>query len=150
MRSFSELSSREKRMEIVRWLCVLPAAVLADFAVSFVVGTIVRSGGLKIRGESSIAYWFVLVLTYGSPKAAFVAAGAKTAPRRPVAIAVVLTVIGFCLSLMTHVVGQHLAGNRVGATNYAHLFAETAGLICGTTCIIYRAGQHRRNTTNTP
>jgi hypothetical protein len=40
-----------------------------------------------------------------SPKSAFVIAGAKTAPRYQRATAIVLTLLGFLLSLMTHVIG---------------------------------------------
>ncbi|MSR56636.1 MAG: hypothetical protein EXS05_03050 [Planctomycetaceae bacterium] len=58
------------------------------------------------------------------------------APRRQMATAIVLTVLGLFVSLMTHVVGQHLAGNHVGIVNYTHLFAESAGVLGGAAYIL--------------
>src|SRR4051812_16599293 len=106
MRSFSKLAGRERLIELVRWFCVLPAAVLGDCAVSFLVRAvvqIVRAGGSGILGDSSLAFWFGVLLSYGPPKAAFVIAGAKMAPRQQVASSIVLTMLGLGLSLMTHI-----------------------------------------------
>src|SRR5262245_47440061 len=108
MRSFSELTHREQLIEIARWFCVLPAAVFGEFAVSFLVMAVARIasyGGLGMLGDSSFAYWCGLFLSHGPQKAAFVIMGAMVAPRRKVATAIALAVLGLGLSLMTHVVG---------------------------------------------
>jgi hypothetical protein len=59
----------------------------------------------------------------------------------------VLTVVGVCLSLMTHVAGQHLLGNRVGTANYTHFLVESAGLVCGAAYILWQDWKRRADTT---
>ena len=76
--------------------------------------------------------------------AAFVIAGAKMAPRHQRTTAIVLAVAVVCVSLMTHVVGQHLAGNRVGSVNYMHMLAESAGALVGAACICWHVWRNRR------
>jgi hypothetical protein len=145
MKPFSELTGRGKLIEVLRWLCVLPAALLAHSALELVVDAavqIARFGGWGIFGDSHIAYLVRLFLFYVSPKAAFVIAGAKTAPRYQTATAIVLTVLGFLFSLLTHVISQQHAGRRVGITNYTHLLAESAGLLVAAAYIVLEV---RRN-----
>jgi hypothetical protein len=144
MKPFSELSRRAKLIEVLRWLGVLPAALLADFAVLRIVGAVfavahlVGSGRWGTPGDSGIAYPLSVLLYYVPRQLAFVVAGAKVAPRHQTATAIVLTGLGIFVSLMTHVVGQHLAGNRVGTTNYTHFLAESAGLLSGAGCLLWR------------
>ena len=69
------------------------------------------------------------------PDAAFVIAGAKMAPRNQKTTAIVLTLFGLLFSLMTHVISQHLAGRRLGITNFMDLGAESAGAL-------WRSGLH--------
>jgi hypothetical protein len=78
------------------------------------------------------------------PKSAFVIAGAKVAPRRRSATAIVLALLGLLLSLMTHVIAQNLAGNRLGIVNYTHLFAESAGVLGGAAYIVLEDWRNRR------
>jgi hypothetical protein len=147
MQSFSEITGREKLIEIVRWFCVLPTAALGDFVASLVVRAVVRIasyGGLGFLGNSTFAYWFVLFLSYGPQKAVFVVSGSKMAPRRQLTSSIVLAVLGISLSLMTHVLGQHLAGNHVGMVNYSHLFAESAGLLSGAAYMVFQIARKRR------
>jgi hypothetical protein len=131
---FSELTGRGKLIEVLRWLCVLPAAVLVDNATQFAVDAAVQIAsyvGLGILRDSIIVYFLSVLLDYVLPKSAFVVAGAKMAPRYQRATAIVLALLGFSFSLMTHVISQHLAGRRLGIHNYTHLFAETAGVLGG-------------------
>jgi hypothetical protein len=139
MKPFSELTGRGRLVEVLRWLCVLPAAVLVHTALELVVEATVQIasfGGWGIFGDSNIAYLPRLFLFYVSPKAAFVIAGAKTAPRYQRATAIVLTLLGFLFSLLTHVISQHRAGRRVGITNYTHLLAESVGLLVAAAYIV--------------
>lgn len=128
-------------MSLLRWILALPTAVLARIAVQLVVGTALRAAmslsGVGIR-ESPAAFWLHLFIEYFLAEAVFVVVGAKVAPRRRSATAVTLAILGFCLSLTTHVVAQALAGNRVGSTNYLHLGLETAGLFAGAAFILVR------------
>lgn len=145
MKTFSELTGRGRLVEVLRWLCVLPAAVLGHVALEFIIEAAVQIasfGGWGVFGDSTIAYLLRLFLFHVSPKAAFVIAGAKTAPRYQRATAIVLTVLGFLFSLLTHVISQHRAGRRVGITNYTHLLAECAGLLVAAAYIVLEA---RRN-----
>lgn len=130
MSSTSELPRRSRRFEILRWLCVLPAAVLAQITVRYAVGAVAvlaGYGGWRTDNEFSSSLFPGLFLAYALPAAAFVVAGAKTAPRHVAATAIGLALLGLLLSVMTHLAGQHLAGNRVGIVNYMHFFAESAG-----------------------
>jgi hypothetical protein len=147
MPPFSSLTSRKKLIEMLRWVCVLPAAVLGEIVVRYAIGLCVRTagdGGWRPFGDSTPASFLWTLLCYAPPESAFVIAGAMLAPRRPMTTAIVLAVLRFILSLMTHVVGQHLAGNHVGITNYLHLFAESAGLLTGAAYIAWQSAKNRR------
>jgi hypothetical protein len=147
MKPFSELTGRARRIEVLRWLCVLPAAVLGVVVVQILVGAVVRIagyGGWGIPGDSNIAYCLRLFFFYVPAKSAFVIAGAKMAPRRQLATAIVLALFGFLFSLMTHVVRQHLTGNRVGIGNYTHFFAESAAALGGAAYILVQGWRNRR------
>ena len=88
-----------------------------------------RSGqSPSILGDSNILHYLQVFHSYVPPKSAFVIAGAETAPRHQGATAIELTLLGLLFSLMTHVIGQHLAGIRVGTTNDMHMFAQSPGL----------------------
>lgn len=126
-------------MAILRWILVLPAAVLAHAAVQFIVGTMLRIAiglaGMAVR-QSPFAYWLQALIYYVVSELVFVVAGAKIAPRHQSATAVTLAILGSLLSLIKHTIGQHLGGNRVGVTNYLHLGLEVAGLLAGAAFIL--------------
>jgi hypothetical protein len=143
MPPFSDLSGRNMR-SILLWLCALPAAVLAEIVVSYVLGAVVRVDaytGSNIVGVSNVGWFARIVLLYALPASAFVLAGALIAPRR-LLVAIVLTLLIVVRSLLQHLLIQHLAGRRVGVTNYTHFLAESAGALSGT---VYIARQNRKN-----
>jgi hypothetical protein len=147
MKPFSELTGRGRLIEVLRLLCVLPAAVLGHIALEFVVEAtwqIANSGGWGIPGDSNIVRSLMMFLHLVPPKSAFVIAGARMAPRYQRATAIVLTLLAFLFSLMTHVISQHQAGRRAGITNYTHLFAEFAGAVGGAAYIVLEARRIRR------
>jgi hypothetical protein len=147
IKRFAQLTLPERLIELLRWVCVLPAAVLADTAAQLVIDAAVQfasQGRPNFVGDSIIAYLFALLLYYVLPKSASIIAGAKTAPRFQGATAITLTVVAFLFSLMTHVISQHLAGRRIGITNCTHLFAETVGAVCGAACILFKVRRSRR------
>lgn len=124
-------------MTIVRWLLVLPASFVAAAAVQMIGGTAVNIAMRLVgAGESTAAEWLQLAVAYFVAACAFVVAGAKVAPRRQSATAVVLAVVGIGPALTQHVVVQQLAGNRVGTTNYLHAGLEMAGLLAGVAVMI--------------
>jgi hypothetical protein len=150
MKAFSELTGRGRLTEGLRWLCVLPAAVLGGIAAQFVVEAVVQIasyGGWRILGDSNVANSLMLFLYYVLPKSAFAIAGPKMAPRHRKATATVLTLLGLLFSLMTHVIVQNLAGKPVGIANYTHLFAESAGLLGGASYILLQDRRNRRTET---
>ncbi len=150
MQPFSALTRRGKLIEVLRWLCVLPLALLANTAVlqivsaMFAAAHVVGYAEWGILLDSSILKPVRVFLFYVLPQSVFVIAGAMTAPRRQAATAMVLIVLGICFSLMAHVVFQRLGGNRVGITNYTHVAAESAGLLGGVACAVWLEWRTRR------
>ena len=66
------------------------------------------------------------------------------APRNQKTTAIVLTLFGLLFSLMTHVISQHLAGRRLGVTNFMDLGAESAGALGGAAYILWPARKNRK------
>ncbi len=115
---------RVKPIELLRWICVLPAAVIGGIAARY-LGSI--AGHLVIHGwgvesQSSIAF-SIQLLAYAIAAATFALAGAFTSPRSRRITAVVLAIGETLLSLLTHVLSQR----HPGTVNYLHFAAETAG-----------------------
>ena len=103
MNSFSELTGREKMIEVLRWIAVLPAATLGGLA-AHIIAIIGNSPGCT-RGmvnpeESVFDRFFVVLISNIAMGAATVIAGAKTAPRCRRATAIVLAVFWVFLSGM--------------------------------------------------
>ena len=120
MVAFSELTGKEKAIELLRWICVLPAAMLAYVAVGFVISSAPNT------------HW-VLLICYMPKEIAFVVAGAKTAPRSRTIATLVLAAVAILASLAIHVLTQQ----RVGLTNYLHFGAESVGAVIGAIYIVY-------------
>jgi len=98
---------------LLRWLAVLPAAILAGWIAHFAFG-LLSLAVASVLSESAANY--ARLLLYYAPKdAAFVIVGARVAPR-PLATAVVLAVAAMAVSLLVHILGQ----STVGVTNYLH------------------------------
>ena len=116
VRVFGELSPRQKRIEVVRWFLLVPAACLASSAVTLLIGSVVRASTVPL---------------YVLPEFVFVFVGGWIAPRKQLVVALVLMVFGGALSVMRHVVLQHLGGRALGPTNYTHCGLEMAGLLAG-------------------
>jgi len=109
---------------LLRWLAVIPAAILAGWVAHFAFGMLSLVVA-RVLSES-ISYYVRLLLYYAPKDAAFVIVGAKIAPR-PMATAVALAVAAIAVSLMVHILGQR----TVGVTNYLHFTAESAGAVLG-------------------
>jgi hypothetical protein len=122
-------------VEVLRWICVLPAAFLAEFAVQ-VITTLVPQGDMFKWGDASpspIVFALQLLVAYTIPKAAAVVAGAKMAPRFRLATSIVLAASVTLMTLSDHVIFQ----SNPGITNYSHFTAETAGAVFGAAYIFY-------------
>lgn len=129
-KSFSEHSRNEKSIELLRWLAVLPAAVVGSAATRLILGSATQLVISSIKFYSSSAVpiqWIRLLILYPPKQAVFVVIGAKMAPRFQLATAVGLAVTAIMLSLTVHILVQP----NPGAANYTHFAAESAGAILG-------------------
>ncbi len=120
MKSFSELTRKEKGIELLRWISVLPAAVLGDYA-GYVIGGILvwlalTVGLVNPPSDDSGFNRSLRYLIWMFPKGvACVIAGAKTAPRCRLATASVVAVLWMLWTDMIH----RFAGPTVVATAVA-------------------------------
>lgn len=123
------------RGEWLRWSCVLPAAVIGGFVIRYVCGLVARVvvSGLNPSSESNITL-LAQLLVYAATAAAFVLAGAFTAPRGRRTTAVILAAVSALLSLLTHVLSQR----QPGMVNYLHLAAEISGAALAAGYLLFR------------
>ncbi|MBI5761038.1 MAG: hypothetical protein HZA46_21145 [Planctomycetales bacterium] len=138
MKSFSELTGKEKSIEWLRWICVPPAAVLASLAPRIVVSLVISPAVARLRGTpampvSDFSRYFLARIFTIVVGAAFVIAGAKTVPRFRFATAVVLAVGWILYSLTSHVL-VHLGR---GTPHYTDFVIAGAGAAGGAVYIFY-------------
>ena len=114
MKPISDLSPREKAVELLRWLLVLPSAMLAGLILRLIATALTPPVTAQLpRAPSEISGFrrFVLPHLLGAlVAAAFVVAGAKLAPRRRSATAIVLALVWTLSTFAIHVLGHHGAG----------------------------------------
>lgn len=106
MKPSSELTERERRIELLRWISVLPAVVLGGFVASIISDVVI--------GLASPDGILRILITEFPKGSAIVIAGAKTAPRRRALTAMVLTGLWILLAVIIHV----LLRGPLGWTNY--------------------------------
>ena len=127
MKSFSELTRKEKVVELLRWIIVPPAAVLGVLAVRIIAGVVKPPAVAQPPGSSPMPApdfrFFLLPIFSILMGAAFVIAGAKTAPRGRLATAIVLAGLWSLEALMSHVLMQPSRGIR----NYTDFIVEAVG-----------------------
>jgi hypothetical protein len=135
MKPFSQLSTAQKALDILRWLCLLPAAWLAS-QIPFVVFALVtppalaQPGGFQPAPPISdfrryVAPWLVALLT--APL--FVLVGSLVAPRYRRTTAALLALLWTAYAFLSHIY-IHLPGTP----HYLHftaavLFAAAAAAI---------------------
>lgn len=130
MKPFRELTGQQKAVELLRWLAVLPAAVIGSYIVRFVVGI---AGALAVKigwlnpGSAGIAYYLFSFLYYVPKETAFVIAGTTMAPRFRRVTAFLLAAVAIFCSLIIHVLGQ----NHPGSVNHMHWTLESGGAVIG-------------------
>lgn len=138
MKSFSELTRKEKGTELLRWLCVPAAAVLGVLALRIIAGFVMRPALAQLSGSAAMPASdfrrFVLHSASGILTAAvFVIAGAKTAPRGRLATASVLAGLWSLAALSSHVL-VHLSQ---GTPHYTHFVVEAVGAAGAAVAICY-------------
>lgn len=124
MKSFVELTRKEKIIELLRWICVLPVAMLAGLVghmltVAFVVHPVLS--GLSREGTGR---WLRYLIGGFLGGAAFVVAGAQTAPRFRRTTALVLAA-GYIVSA----VGIHWVHHRDVIPVVAATVATVGGVV---------------------
>ena len=95
MKSFSELTGKEKSTELLRWLCAPAAAVLGVLALRIIAGFVIPPALSQLPGsvampKSDFRRFFLHSVSGILTAAVCVIAGAKTAPRGHLATAIVL------------------------------------------------------------
>lgn len=115
---------RVRPIELLRWICVLPAAGVGGAAVQSLGRNVNRFvlSGWGAQSGSSVPFSLQLCV-YAFSAAAFVLAGGWMAPRCRVQTALVMAILGTVLSLLKHILLQA----HPGVVNYLHLSAETLG-----------------------
>ena len=142
MRAFAELSRTEKSIEVVRWLCVVPAAWVAGMAPRFIEALVRPPALAQLPGTprppvSDFQRIYLPHLLGIVMAAAFVFVGAKVAPRRRVLVAVVLAAFWTAYAFMIHVLPHASFELRYLAR---HLTA-TAAAVAATAYIWYSETQ---------
>jgi hypothetical protein len=98
MKPFSALTKREKAIELVRWLLVLPAAALGDYAGYFIGGMLLllaQSFGLvnPASDDSELNRFFRYLIWLFPVGVVVVITGAQTAPRFRLAAATGMAIL---------------------------------------------------------
>jgi hypothetical protein len=133
MRSFAELSARDKSIEVVRWVLVVPAAWVAGMALVFLERFIrppmmVLPPGTPRPPVSDFQRIYLPIVLGIVMAAAFVIVGAKTAPRWRVRVAGILAALWIVFSYLFHV-GPHASFELRYLT---HFIVATVGAIAAT------------------
>jgi hypothetical protein len=107
MRSFAELSARDKSIEVVRWVLVVPAAWLAGMALPFLERLVRPPMMAQLPGTprpqvSDFQQTYLPHLLGIVMAAAFVIVGAKMAPRWRVTVAGILAALWIVFSYLIH------------------------------------------------
>jgi hypothetical protein len=108
MRSFADLTPKEKCVEMVRWVFVVPAAVLAGMAPRVVTSFLMPPALAQPLGAPPVTVpdfqrYYLPHLVGFVMAAGFVLVGAKMAPRWRTPVAVVLAVLWTAYSFLIHV-----------------------------------------------
>lgn len=105
MNSFSELTRKERLIEVVRWLCVVPVALLAGLMGHMLTIAIVVQPVLSGLSREGTGRWLRHLIGGFLGGAAFVVAGARMAPRFRRATALVLAA-GYIVSAVNRRYGS--------------------------------------------
>jgi hypothetical protein len=109
MKRFSELSTAAKAIEIVRWICVLPAAGFASLLPKFASAFLLPAPVLQPPGftpDASPSELLLLLRQWLFPPLTaigFVLAGSLVAPRHRRYVAIVVTVLLLAEAYLSHV-----------------------------------------------
>lgn len=131
----SQPLQRHKRrwINVLRWLCVLPAAYFASWLFGGAVVFLLSSLGIEVRGSGYPAFVFPLLQTFPAG-VAFTMVGAFVAPRKRTATATTLAALFIPMSLVIHIIGQ----SSPGLTNYMHATGGSLGALIGAAATLHK------------
>ncbi|MCA9058729.1 MAG: hypothetical protein KDA85_09525 [Planctomycetaceae bacterium] len=128
------MPSNSSSFRLIRWLLVLPVAVLTSAIVQIAISLILRfvvAGDQMPADRSLPVIWISTAVVHMSTEFSFVVADVLCAPGRRKSAAVALAVLSGTFALAKHIVLQLLAGNMVGTTNFIHTAMDLTGCIAG-------------------
>ena len=138
MKRFSELTGKEKLIELIRWLSVPVAAVVSVMALGLIAAAVTPRLRAQLPGDPvtqiSDLQRFMFHRVFGVLMGlAFVIGGAPLAPRGRVTAAIVLAGIWILYAFLIHV-AIHLGRGKPHLVDFAFAAAAAAG---GAAFIIY-------------
>lgn len=123
--------THSRATEVLRWICVIPAAWLASWVVRGLGPFLLSLGGLlDLRSPNYPEFLFPLT-NFLPSGAAFSFVGAMVAPRARLGASVILAVFCIAISCVVHVLTQV----NPGLTNYMHVTGEALGVMIGAACV---------------
>jgi hypothetical protein len=124
MKRFAELSGGQRAIEVVRWMCVLPAAILTSRLPYLIFWLLMPPAMARLPGtpkppplpdwQRMLIPWLLALLTAPG----FVLIGSLVAPRHRRYVAIVLAILATLHAFLYHVV-IHLPGTP----HYTHFVA---------------------------
>ena len=126
--------------EVLRWLAVLPAAMIAWWISGGVLSFLPSLVGLDLRGTVYPTFLFPLLFYLGSG-VAFTLVGGLIAPAKRIATSMTLAILCILMSVQVHIMGQ----SNPGLTNYMHSTGEALGAVIGVG-VLYRVRRSRQQT----
>jgi hypothetical protein len=138
MRPFAELSGKEKCVEVLRWLCVLPAAWLASMTPRYIYMLVrppmmAQPPGTPPPPVSEFQRFYLPHLFGLVMAAAYVIVGAKIAPRWRLRVAAILAVTWMVFSYLIHVRSHHSFELRY----WTHFIVASMGVFGANAYIAY-------------
>jgi hypothetical protein len=138
MKSFAELTAKQKWIEVLRWFCILPAAVLAGMVPRLVYRLLVPPQMVQPPGVppiriSDFQRFYLPYIMGAIMAAAFVIVGARVAPRGRVAVATVLAVLWIIYWYMEHVLPHDSHDLRY----YRYFFVATIAAAAAVASVAY-------------
>jgi hypothetical protein len=137
MKRFAELSGAQKAIEIVRWLCVLPAVVLTSRVPYLFFWLLIPPQMAQLPGtpkppppsdlQRMLIPWLVALLTAPG----FVLVGSLVAPRRRRYVAIVLALLMTLYAFLYHIL-IHLPG-----TPHYTYFAAAVLAAAGSAALVF-------------
>jgi hypothetical protein len=141
MNDSKPIESKRRRIEVLRWVAVLPTACFASWVFGGAMGFLLSLLRVELRGPGYPEFLFPLqqLLPSGT---AFALVGALVAPRLRLVTAAALAAFCILMSVQIHIVGQ----SNPGLTNYMHSTGESLGAVIGVVVVVYLVRRSRQRT----